>query len=178
MKSRNTLNLKMICKTIGKSLITCLIACAIPQARADVSTLGQGLPLPWPFPWAKECPVNWKSMEGRYLLSDSNYGDQIDLKITIVEKVGYKLVRVSRYSAGGMLLSDGFTWVSEDEKMVRLWLYPKDTDESPTWAIIKLYYGTAALRCSADQLIPILTLEQPNIPDQDQKQFRLVRIRE
>jgi hypothetical protein len=136
----------------------------------------EGLPLPWPFPWARDCAVNWTQMEGTYLLSDSANLDHIDLKITVITKQGFKLVRVSRYSQDGSLLYDGFTFVNEKQKTLRLYLVPANSNETPVWAVIKLHYQSWDLQCTADHLVPILTLEKTGSTSHEQTQYKLVKV--
>ncbi len=143
---------------------------------SDFKQRGEGLPLPWPFPWAKECPVNWASMEGRYTLEDDSSDEQIDLKITILTQKGMRMVRLSRYSQSGALISDGFSFVSTNQKMIRLYLYPRHRNEAPIWALIKLHHWSWDLGCSEDQLVPILTLEKTNSHVRKQSQYRLIRV--
>ncbi len=148
------------------------------SAAADQSNLSpfkQGLPLPWPFPWAKECPIDWKSMEGRYLLSDSMQEEELDIKITVISQMDLKLVRVSRYSRAGKLIADGFTMVNSKRRTLRLYMMPLDRQSTPLWAVIRLYYQSSVFSCSQDQLVPILTLDPPVGTDQTPTQYRLVR---
>lgn len=140
------------------------------------SVQAEGLPLPWPFPWAKECPVNWASMAGRYTLEDNSTDEQIDLKISIVTDMGMRLIRLSRYSMDGLLISDGFAFVSSNQRLIGLYLYSQRRNESPIWALIKLHHWNWDLGCSEDQLVPILTLEKVNSSTRKQSQYRLVRI--
>jgi len=164
-----------------KFLITIVIGMTISWAAAayDGATLrpaAEGLPLPWPFPWAKECPVDWQSMQGRYLLSDSSNQEQIDLKITVVTSHGFRLVRMSRYSRNGEMIADGFNFVSLNQRMLRMRLVPKSPFESPIWALVKLHYSDWNLGCAADHLVPILTLERANSSSSTASHYRLVRI--
>lgn len=160
-------------------LLTVMIALVATSAFAENSKpqhLGEGLMVPWPFPWAEACPVNWESMAGRYELYNSARDEEIDIKITIEEQYGTRRVHVSRYTGEGDLVGDGTTYIGETENVVSLWLYPTDKDAPPTWATLKLYYSNESYSCGADTLVPILTLEFPSRPERKQKQFRLVRL--
>ncbi len=135
-----------------------------------------GLPVPWPFPWAKDCPVEWQSMAGRYLLSDTKDLQYIDLKITVISKEGFKLVRIARYNQNADLLFEGFTLVSGNQRTLRLTLMPTDRTLPSIWAVIKLHYQSDEIGCAADHLVPILTLE-PNDPKNHQiTRYKLVRV--
>jgi hypothetical protein len=127
------------------------------SAQADVRPKVEGLPLPWPFPWAKECPLDWQSMAGRYVLSDSSKEEQIDLKITVVSVHGFRLVRLSRYNGQGQLTADGFSFVSLNQRMLRMKLVAQDSSDDSIWALIKLHYTDWNLGCREDHLVPILT---------------------
>ena len=146
-------------------------------ARAETTVLGQGLPLPWPFPWAKECPVDWSRMAGRYILSESSDDEEIDLKISIISSAGYRIVHLSRYDRDGKLIADGFSFVTLNQRMLRMKLVPRDPYNNPMWALIKLHYSDWSLGCSEDHLVPILTLERENSAHNSTNHYRLVRIR-
>lgn len=152
------------------------IGTSMAQAK-EFKTYGEGLPLPWPFPWAKECPVNWESMQGRYLLSDSLEGEQIDLKITIVNKNGFRLIRVSRFSSKGVMIADGVTFVSRDQRAIHVWLNAAQAASQPrTSAMLQFYYASDNYQCAADQLVPILTLDRYDKFNHVQTQYRLLRL--
>lgn len=142
----------------------------------EIRPRGEGLPLPWPFPWAKECPVNWKSVQGRYSLSDSANNEEIDLRIKILTKKGFRLVRISRYDWYGHIISDGFAFLSENQRTISVYLQPVVDDEPPMWAILKFHYWNENFGCAENQLVPILTLEKLKQNHSTQTQYRLVRI--
>jgi hypothetical protein len=144
--------------------------------HADRSS-AEGLPLPWPFPWAKECPVDWTQMEGRYLLSENSQFDQIGLKIMEVNQDGSKLIRVSRFSANGDLLFDGFTLIKASQKTIHVHMTASHSTEPAVYAIIKLHYQSQQLQCAADQLVPILTLVKANTGGREKIQYKLVRVK-
>lgn len=157
-----------------KKLIVVSLMIAVLPAKA-YKPLGGGMPLPWPFPWAKECPVDWENMSGTYLLTDSQDAESLDLKITIVRKGGFKLVHVSRYDMTGEILSEGFTLMTENQKTIRLGLYPTRGGTPSMWAMIKLHYSDAIQNCEKG-LVPILTLESAEDTTHAQVQYRLVRV--
>lgn len=157
-----------------KTILTALLLLTA-SAQAEVRPLGQGLPLPWPFPWAKECPVDWQKMAGRYVLSDSINEEEIDLKITVVTTHGFRMVRLSRFDRFGHLIADGFSFVSLNQRMLRMKLVPSDPYDNPTWALIRLHYSDWNLGCAEDHLVPILTLERTNSSTKA-NHYRLVRI--
>lgn len=142
------------------------------------SSFADGMPGPWPFPWAKDCPVRWESLEGRYLMPDSAQNATLTLKVSVVDKLDFKFVRVSRLSADGRLEADGYVWVAANQKTLRLWLYPLREGESPIWAVLKVHFASAERVCSEDHLVTILTLEQPDSVSRRQTQYRLIRVGE
>ena len=163
-----------------KTLITILLGMTVSLSAFGVAPAvrptSEGLPLPWPFPWAKECPVDWQAMQGRYLLSDSAKEEQIDLKISVITNYGFRLVRMSRFSKTGELLADGFNFVSLNQRMLRMNLVPQNDDEQPMTALIKLYYSDWSLGCAKDRLVPILSLERTNSTSGKTNHYRLVRV--
>lgn len=159
-----------------KNILFTVLVLSLNPLHADVWPTGQGLPLPWPFPWAKECPVDWNAMAGRYMLSDTSSPQFIDLKITVISHVGFKLVRIARYNSAGNLESDGFTFVNEKQRMLHISLEPTAVAAHPIWATIKLHYQSNVWSCTADHLIPILTLEAEGGGDRPATQYKLLKI--
>ena len=151
-------------------LIGALSFASVSRASAD------GLPVPWPFPWAKDCPIEWSAMAGRYLLSDSKTLQYIDIKITPLTKEGFKLVRVARYDQNSELMFDGFTYISVNQRTLRLSLMPTGPGQDPLWAVIKLHFQSNDLRCAVDQLVPILTLEPMDPKNTQVSRYKLVKV--
>lgn len=161
-------------KFLSLLLFTGLFSLAA-HAEQTYRPMGDGMPLPWPFPWAKDCPVDWESMQGRYLLTPSAAKEQVDLQIHVVTSMNFKLVRVSRYGSDGVVIADGYIWIPAKQKTVRLWLFPLRPGDPPTWAVLKLYHRSSLKNCDQEGLIPILTLEQMDNSVRTQSQYRLVR---
>ncbi len=136
---------------------------------------GEGLPLPWPFPWAKDCPVVWSSLSGRYMMLDSQYEEEMELKISVLTKDGMKLMRISRYNYYGAVVAEGFAWLTMNQKSVGVHLRPLSKKANPMYANIKLYYADSDYNCSMTSLVPILSLveKRPNMTTE--VQYRLVR---
>ena len=144
--------------------------------RGSSRPFGQGLPLPWPFPWAKECPVDWKSLDGRYVLSESDDQEQIDLDISIIESLGFKIVHVARFTRTGLLIYEGFNFVGHNQRTIRLFLWPQRSYEPGTMAMIQLHYQGVDLHCTDENLIPILTLERVDSEQTSRTQYVLLRL--
>lgn len=136
---------------------------------------GEGLPLPWPFPWAKDCPVVWSSLSGRYSMLDSQYQQEMELKISVLTKDGMKLIRISRYNEYGAVVAEGIAWLTSNQKNVSVHLRPLRKNANPMFANIKLYYASSDYNCQINALVPILSLmeKRPNMTTQ--VQYRLVR---
>jgi hypothetical protein len=119
-----------------------------------------GWPLPWPFPWAKECPMDWGSMNGVYKLAASAKYGRLVLHVTQAGgKNGLMLVHVSRVSSRGKLLYDGSTYVTPDQNVLSLYMQPQFAPDEPSiWAVIKMHYQSAVMSCDAADLVPILTV--------------------
>lgn len=152
-----------------KRFLVTLFLCFSSLAGAD------GMPGPWPFPWARKCPVRWESLEGRYILPESSQNTLLDLKVSVVDKLNFKLVRVSRFDRAGNLEASGLDWVAADQQIVRLWLYPFKQGEAPTWAVLKMHYASTEQTCDDDHLVAILTLEQADRVARHQTHYRLIR---
>lgn len=165
--------------TLTKLFTVLALTCAGVANADTIKPLGEGLPLPWPFPWAKECPVDWQRMAGRYVLSDSINDEQIDLKITVVTSPGFRLVQLSRYDRSGRIIAHGFSFVSLNQRMLRMKLVLHNSTDVSTdsgSASIKLHYSDWNLGCAEDHLVPILTFERSNSSTKSTNHYRLVRI--
>ena len=164
---------------ILKPLFLAVLFAGVVVTHADplLHSYAEGLPLPWPFPWAKECPMDWSEMNGRYLLADGANADQIDLAVTVVTDRGFKMVRVSRFSGDGHLIYDGFTMVNEQQKTIRLHLIPTNNKLPAQFAIIKLHYVSWESQCTADHLIPILTVGRIESESEEKIQYKMVKVR-
>ncbi len=82
-----------------------------------------------------------------------------ELRISVIAKDGLRLLRVSRYSNLGSWKYEGTTFVTENQKLVRLYLSPVNGKGDPIWAIIKLHYISDVMECSAERLVPIMTVQ-------------------
>ena len=158
--------------------LTLLFVGLLVSISASSAFAGEGLPLPWPFPWAKDCPIDWQSLEGRYQLSDSSKEEQLQLSIHVVTHLGFKLVRVSRYSSEGELIAEGFNLITANQRTLWLSMMPLDRNEPTMKAYIKLYYQSSNLTCGEQNLVPILTVEKRGSNTTSPTQYRLVRIEE
>lgn len=156
-----------------KSFVLVALLSFFSFAHAD------GMPVPWPFPWAEECEVNWQSMAGRYLLSESNKEEQIELVVHVVyTSQSQQEVYVSRYSQSGELLSSGHAPLTAEQRSLSLYLYPTSRQQVITRAVIELYYQTSQRSCEEDYLLPILTLEKVDgILPAAKTQYRLVKLK-
>ena len=158
-----------------KAFVILLASLMTTAAHADIKPRGQGLPLPWPFPWAKECPVNWASMEGQYILAEDSLDEEADIGMTILTDRGMRLISVARYTPSGRLLSDGVAFVELDQKTIEFDLQPRRKGQVTIRALLKLHYSDWDLGCSENKLVPILTLTKvTNL--KKQTEYRLVRI--
>jgi hypothetical protein len=137
---------------------------------------GQGLPLPWPFPWAKDCPVHWESLEGTYELASSQNFEAIKLNVTFINKFMTRLVRVTRLDRSGNILADGLAIVHEGQRSIRVKLQPLESETPMTTASIKFYYSNRELSCAQSDLVPILTLVTPGSNSSQKVDYRLIRM--
>jgi hypothetical protein len=136
----------------------------------------EGLPLPWPFPWAKECPMNWQALNGQYLLSDAAESDTLDVSISTYDRVGVRVVRVARYTGHGELIYQGFSTVTENQRTIRLSLLPANGTDCAVQAVIKLHFQSSVNLCSMDHLVPILTIMRGTGASPKRIQYKMVKI--
>jgi hypothetical protein len=144
-------------------------------AKDEFRPYGEGLPMPWPFPWAKDCPVPWSSISGRYQMMDSDLGHGVELKISVVRQNGLRIMRISRYNREGVMISDGLTLLTRSQRAVQMRLVPLVKGTYPVFASLKLHYANSEHSCDMSHLVPILALTEKK-PDQITNiQYRLVR---
>ncbi len=155
---------------------TVLLLSFTAGAAEKFQPYGEGMPAPWPFPWAKECPVKWSNLTGRYVMYDQFQGDDIDLKLSIVSREGLQMMRISRYARGGGMISDGITLITERQKSVRVYLRPLTTKTQPMWASLKLHFDRD-YSCEMSRLVPILSLFERRDNITTEAQYRLVPAR-
>lgn len=157
-------------------ILSVLLAFSTVSAHAAdrFQPYGEGMPAPWPFPWAKECPIKWSGLTGRYVMFDQFQQDEIDLKLSIVSREGLKMMRISRYSREGVMISDGITVITEKQKSVRVYLRPLTTKTMPMWAALKLHFDKD-YSCDMNRLVPILSLFERRDNLMTEAQYRLVR---
>ena len=141
----------------------------------DFRPFGEGLPLPWPFPWAKDCPVEWSNLIGRYTMVDNSLGEEVAIRISLISHHRLHVLRISRYSPVGELLSDGFSFITENQRIMRVYLRPYAPGQEPLWATIRLFFDDNDLVCAKDRLVPILSLWHRREGVMSETQYRLVR---
>ena len=83
------------------------------------------------------------------------------------------MIRVSRFSANGELIYDGYTVLSSKQRTVSLYLTNVNNSGDTMLATIKLHYQSEHASCTMDQLVPILTLDQAK---HERVHYKLVRL--
>ena len=161
-------------KTLVQIIILCL---ALGSPLTQAAQTRDSYPLPWPFPWADKCSMDWEDLDGTYLLSNGKEADQLILRINILTKKGVRSVHVSRISSQGRMLYQGSTLVSEADRIIRLSLVSIYPEEPRIWATIKMHYQSEVSSCSASHLIPILTVQVPeNSAPRAGVDYRMVKL--
>ena len=146
------------------------------DSRGFAVPYGDGMPAPWPFPWAKECPVEWSMLSGEYELKDSVRGETVSLRVSILWHNGMRLLRIARYDREGHLTSDGFTLITENQRTIMVYLQPMVKGEPAMWASLRFYYDSLH-SCDQTRLVPILSFSWKDT-EQDstvENHYRLVK---
>jgi hypothetical protein len=145
--------------------------------------LGEGLPLPWPFPWAYSCPLDWDGLQGHYLLSNDDDRGSLELQVGPVIRTGRNATRwvnVSRYAADGRLLGMGADLIPIEQTFIRVWLNPAQTSKAPRMsALFQMYYTRDVAdvkECVAEELVPFLTLVPEGAPANTGTWYRATRM--
>jgi hypothetical protein len=155
-------------------LLTGVLMCILSAQNA---VHADGLALPWPFPWAKECAVDWQSMQGRYRLSDSIASERIDIQITPIGEHPLKYVRVTHYAQGGTLIASGSAYVLNQQRSLTLSLFPVEGHYGPSLrAQIKLFYAGNQKLCTKGNLVPILSLCRSETDPEQSSHYELVKV--
>lgn len=166
-------------KILRMSLLALTLVMSV-IARAEDGTeftlFGDGLPLPWPFPWAKECPVEWEGLQGRYMLSDSSQQEELDLDVKVEQNAAYKVVRIARFTRWGQKISSGFSFVNPDTRSISMEMIPNSLTDPMILANLQLHYVSKDHRCAGENLVPILTLQKRGSPASSQTQYRLMKL--
>ena len=155
---------------IWKAALACLLI-----AMTAVPAMSEGLPLPWPFPWARQCSVDWAVMQGSYFLSESSDYERIELQVTDLADPNYRMVNVARVANDGTVLFSGVTTITARQKTVHLFLSSVSNPGQLIWASIKLHYTSGVKACSPDMLVPILTIENSDDKDHSPLQYRMIK---
>ncbi|MGE4130119.1 MAG: hypothetical protein AB7F86_00690 [Bdellovibrionales bacterium] len=159
---------------LGKTLLLSILLTA-SSAFAGIHQTSDGMPAPWPFPWAKECPINWKSLEGSYILAESHNFIEIEIQVKKTFH-GLRLVRMSRYDDAGRLLSYGSTYVGSHNSALRVELHPMITSENRIRATLKFHFSSdLGPFCYEWNLVPILTMESFG-STVEKNDYRLLRL--
>jgi hypothetical protein len=158
--------------------MTCLLLGSVgsTESYSPLSAGTFGGPLPWPFPSAKECPVNWSDYAGRYVLA-ATFGEvrdkdqYLELTVSVAYQDGLRFVKVSRYDYSGTLISEGNVVIGEEQRMLILKLLPVDPMGPVVDASIQLFYASNQELCTAENLVPVLTVGSGTTTD-----FQMVRV--
>src|SRR5262249_48226 len=88
-----------------------------------------------------------------------------------------RIIHVSRLTGRGVKKSEGYTYVTDDQKVVRVTLDPVDGAGVSVRAVIKMHFETDHEYCTEDNLVPILTLQKkdPSKP-KSEIQYRMKRV--
>jgi hypothetical protein len=144
-------------------------------AYAPISFAKDGMPSPWPFPFAKDCPMAWDNLGGLYNMSDSNTRDQILVKVNEGDDASVKVIRVVRMSSKGRARAFGLAMVLEDEREFHVHMIPATKSDGPdTWVGVRMYYTSLVKSCEASYLVPIMTVSRDEA-NTDQSDYVLIR---
>jgi len=142
-------------------------------AHADFTT--HGLPVPWPFPWAKDCPMDWSTYDGMYSLTANTSIGRLNLKVQAEGADGLLLVHVTRVNSKGKVTYDGTTYIEETQKVLALWLVPAENPRAPSvWAEIRMHYNSKQLTCA--DTVPVLTVAPNQDQEADATAYELIRM--
>lgn len=120
---------------------------------------------PWPFPWAKDCPMVWENLEGDYKMIGSTYEDQIVVRVSSSADGDLRTIRLVRLTSTGEVRSVGLAIVAAEEREVKIHMIPVAQDYPPSWVTLRMYYNSDVNSCDIQSLVPILTVIPEANPD-------------
>ncbi|HMN67351.1 MAG TPA: hypothetical protein PKC28_02320 [Bdellovibrionales bacterium] len=164
-------------KSFGKLILILFASVTFASTAAARPALGDGftdgMPIPWPFPWAKDCEVDWNDLNGNFILADYS-SEQVQISIHVVVEQGLQFARVIHYDRDGYALAFGMGLVSKDQHGIEMNMYPVSaSSRAATSAVVRLYHRSEILTCSQDSLIPILTLTRKEAGRTVEAHYRL-----
>lgn len=156
--------------------LTAMLALLALTTMAHAAQLDKdGLPVPWPFPWAKECPTDWNAFEGVYKMTTNSDAGRLTFRVDGEGEGGLLRVRVTRLSPKGRPTYDGSTYIDFTQKVVALWLTPTDDASHPSvWGEIRLHYNSKDLTCA--NTVPVLTVAPDEQKEAEGTAYELIRM--
>lgn len=113
---------------------------------------------PWPFPWAKDCPMAWENLDGEYKMVGSSKQDQIIVRVSTNEKNGLRTIRLVRTTYDGLVSAFGLAIVFPDEREVKIHMIPMAEGYQSSWVTLRMYYNSSIASCDMQSLVPILSV--------------------
>ena len=120
---------------------------------------------PWPFPWAKDCPMVWESLAGDYTMVGSANEDQIVVRVSSSSDGDLRTIRLVRLTSLGEVKAIGLAIVSAEEREVKVHMIPVVPDYPSSWVTLRMYYNSEVSSCDIKTLVPILTVATEANPD-------------
>lgn len=138
------------------------LALASSFAQATHFSYGplSGAPLPWPFPWAEECPVDWMKYKGRFYMAEEFQGQQSTLEISIHGSGELRYIRMTLRGEYSQLLARGVAKLHYGQRSLEMELVPVNPEIPSMYASLKLYFSGDNHACNSKNLIPILTVQR------------------
>lgn len=136
---------------------------ALLVAQMSWAAGADGIPRPWPFPWAKTCPMSWNDLAGRYKMVGSSSREQIVVRISSDEREDLVTIRLVRVTSSGRIRAIGLAMVYSSEREVRVHMVPVREKYGTSWVTLRMHYNSKVLSCQQEALVPILTVS-PDVP--------------
>jgi hypothetical protein len=122
-----------------------------------------GIPRPWPFPWAKSCPMSWSDLAGRYKMVGSTSREQILVRVSADNREDLVTIRLVRVTSAGNIRAIGLAMVYANENEVKVHMVPVREKYGASWVTLRMHYNSKVLSCQQAALVPILTVS-PDLP--------------
>lgn len=132
---------------------------------SQVFAAGGGSSVPWPWPWAEECPIDFESLNGTYVVRQSEEVDFIRISSQWKEESYSRQVKILLYNQDFDLLSSGETYIWGSERSIYIPMSSVDSLKNLRGLKLQIYHRSERKTCDSKDLIPILTISEPGVPD-------------
>ena len=143
------------------------------EGQGQFVPYGEGMPGPWPFPWAEGCEFSWASLKGHYIMIDRVHDERMELRISVARSREGKRLRIARYIRGGVRVAEGWAPLVHSQRSVEVLLTPKFPGVGSAVVDLRMHFDST-MSCKKSRLVPILSLREEMGQEELKVTYRLV----